>query len=179
MKTIVAALLAVLVAVSGRADTNAVVVPAAVSTNATFTLPSWMTCGYVESCGIYNPGLKHPLGMGTGAFLPIGQYLVLGGRVEYFDGKVWASDVTCTLKLPIQIGKTMVTPFVIGGYGLPLSEWQLGRSSPNSSTIVGAGCTVGLYEFRNIKINLGASVEDWSGFKKLFIRVGPVVKIGW
>jgi hypothetical protein len=91
----------------------------------------------------YAPGLtldgeKAEWGAGMALLYPLGDYVLVGGRLDWMADEFWMPSATVGLKLDVKLfNKLVVTPFTIGGVIVPLGG--AGEENKEVGAIVGGG----------------------------------------
>jgi hypothetical protein len=125
----------------------------------------------------YAPGLlvdtgefelkKKEWGMGMALLYPVGDFVLVGGRLDYMADEFWMPSVTLGLKADIKLfNKLIVTPFTIGGAIMPLSG--AGEANHDVGAIVGGGIYSTVWNWHDSKgvskggLQVFYAAEYWS-----------------
>ena len=160
--TSIIGLAAMLLALSTHSQTNAPL-PRPVETafgwlQGATSITNWTIAGYGSFAengsgagvlALYNPTPYVGVGLGGDYFLPT--------DVERGDFTMTSGNLS--LQLPIQVGPATVTPFTIGGIGIPLGG--AGDNNGDTALIGGTGVAVGFQITERLKMSIGYSAVFW------------------
>ena len=149
-----------------------------------------------EVHGLYAPKLQNHYGGGFGVFYPLSEYVWAGPRVDWVDGGFYMASGTAGLQLPIRpfakfgglAAKLVLTPFVYGGVGLPLSGATVAdftipgtvRNNNGQATVItGYGLAASVWQNKagTMSFSFVGDREKWTGFDGNQYRVGCTFRI--
>lgn len=150
-------------------------------------LESGMSKWYVGGYGSYTPSIGDKWGGGAFAFYPLikddnsgDNYLLAGPRIDYTSGDWYSVSGTATLQLPLRpISRwkwLVVTPFIEGGIGTPISGT---KKNGDPVAITGAGAALHVHSWNNNKVNFNliAARENFGSLHRYLF--GPEVTVSW